>query len=407
MAKEKFERNKPHVNVGTIGHVDHGKTTLTAALTRVCAEAFGGELKDFSQIDNAPEERERGITIATSHVEYDSEQRHYAHVDCPGHADYVKNMITGAAQMDGAILVCGATDGPMPQTREHILLSRQVGVPFIVVFLNKADLLAEDCGGADSEEYAEMLELVEMELRELLDEYEFPGDDTPIIPGSALMALNGEDANEMGTTAVRKLVDALDTYIPQPERAIDGNFLMPIEDVFSIQGRGTVVTGRIERGIVNVGDDVEMIGIKDTTKSTCTGVEMFRKLLDEGRAGENVGVLLRGTKREDVERGQVLAKPGSITPHTKFEAEVYVLGKDEGGRHTPFFKGYRPQFYFRTTDITGACELPAGVEMVMPGDNIQMVVELINPIAMDEGLRFAIREGGRTVGAGVVAKILA
>ena len=407
MAKEKFERNKPHVNVGTIGHVDHGKTTLTAALTRVCAEAFGGELKDFSQIDNAPEERERGITIATSHVEYDSEQRHYAHVDCPGHADYVKNMITGAAQMDGAILVCGATDGPMPQTREHILLSRQVGVPFIVVFLNKADLLAEDCGGADSEEYSEMLELVEMELRELLDEYEFPGDDTPIIPGSALMALNGEDANEMGTTAVRKLVDALDTYIPQPERAIDGNFLMPIEDVFSIQGRGTVVTGRIERGIVNVGDDVEMIGIKDTTKSTCTGVEMFRKLLDEGRAGENVGVLLRGTKREDVERGQVLAKPGSITPHTKFEAEVYVLGKDEGGRHTPFFKGYRPQFYFRTTDITGACELPAGVEMVMPGDNIQMVVELINPIAMDEGLRFAIREGGRTVGAGVVAKILA
>ena len=406
MAKEKFERNKPHVNVGTIGHVDHGKTTLTAALTRVCAEAFGGELKDFAQIDNAPEERERGITIATSHVEYDSEERHYAHVDCPGHADYVKNMITGAAQMDGAILVCGATDGPMPQTREHILLSRQVGVPFIVVFLNKADLLAEDCGGADSEEYAEMLELVEMELRELLDEYEFPGDDTPIIPGSALMALNGEDANEMGSTAVRKLVEALDSYIPQPERAIDGNFLMPIEDVFSIQGRGTVVTGRIERGIVNVGDDVEMIGIKDTTKSTCTGVEMFRKLLDEGRAGENVGVLLRGTKREDVERGQVLAKPGSITPHTKFEAEVYVLGKDEGGRHTPFFKGYRPQFYFRTTDITGACELPAGVEMVMPGDNIQMVVELINPIAMDEGLRFAIREGGRTVGAGTITKLL-
>ena len=407
MAKEKFERNKPHVNVGTIGHVDHGKTTLTAALTRVCAEAWGGELKDFSQIDNAPEERERGITIATSHVEYDSEQRHYAHVDCPGHADYVKNMITGAAQMDGAILVCGATDGPMPQTREHILLSRQVGVPYIVVFLNKSDLLAEDCGGADSEEYAEMLELVEMELRELLDEYEFPGDDTPIIPGSALMALNGDDTNEMGTTAVRKLVDALDSYIPQPERAIDGDFLMPIEDVFSIQGRGTVVTGRIERGIVNVGNDVEMIGIKDTTRSTCTGVEMFRKLLDEGRAGENVGVLLRGTKREDVERGQVLAKPGSITPHTKFEAEVYVLGKDEGGRHTPFFKGYRPQFYFRTTDITGACELPEGVEMVMPGDNIQMVVELINPIAMDEGLRFAIREGGRTVGAGVVAKILA
>ena len=407
MAKEKFERNKPHGNVGTIGHVDHGKTTLTAALTRVCAETWGGELKDFAQIDNAPEERERGITIATSHVEYDSEERHYAHVDCPGHADYVKNMITGAAQMDGAILVCGATDGPMPQTREHILLSRQVGVPYIIVFLNKADLLAEDCGGADSEEYAEMLELVEMELRELLDEYEFPGDDTPIIPGSALMALNGEDDNEMGTTAVRKLVEALDSYIPQPERAIDGAFIMPIEDVFSIQGRGTVVTGRIERGIVNVGDDVEMIGIKDTTKSTCTGVEMFRKLLDEGRAGENVGVLLRGTKREDVERGQVLAKPGSITPHTKFEAEVYVLGKDEGGRHTPFFKGYRPQFYFRTTDITGACELPEGVEMVMPGDNIQMVVELINPIAMDEGLRFAIREGGRTVGAGVVAKIIA
>ena len=407
MAKAQFDRNKPHVNVGTIGHVDHGKTTLTAALTRVCAETWGGELKDFAQIDNAPEERERGITIATSHVEYDSEERHYAHVDCPGHADYVKNMITGAAQMDGAILVCGATDGPMPQTREHILLSRQVGVPYIIVFLNKADLLAEDCGGADSEEYAEMLELVEMELRELLDEYEFPGDDTPIIPGSALMALNGEDDNEMGTTAVRKLVEALDSYIPQPERAIDGAFIMPIEDVFSIQGRGTVVTGRIERGIVNVGDDVEMIGIKDTTKSTCTGVEMFRKLLDEGRAGENVGVLLRGTKREDVERGQVLAKPGSITPHTKFEAEVYVLGKDEGGRHTPFFKGYRPQFYFRTTDITGACELPEGVEMVMPGDNIQMVVELINPIAMDEGLRFAIREGGRTVGAGVVAKIIA
>jgi elongation factor Tu len=406
MAKEKFERNKPHVNVGTIGHVDHGKTTLTAALTRVCAETWGGELRDFAQIDNAPEERERGITISTSHVEYDSEMRHYAHVDCPGHADYVKNMITGAAQMDGAILVCGATDGPMPQTREHILLSRQVGVPYIVVFLNKSDLLAEDCGGADSEEYAEMLELVEMELRELLDEYEFPGDDTPIIPGSALMALNGEDDNEMGTTAVRKLIEALDSYIPQPERAIDGDFLMPIEDVFSIQGRGTVVTGRIERGIVNVGDDVEMIGIKDTTKSTCTGVEMFRKLLDEGRAGENVGVLLRGTKREDVERGQVLAKAGTITPHTKFEAEVYVLGKDEGGRHTPFFKGYRPQFYFRTTDITGACELPEGVEMVMPGDNIQMVIELINPIAMDEGLRFAIREGGRTVGAGVVAKIL-
>jgi elongation factor Tu len=407
MAKEKFERNKLHVNVGTIGHVDHGKTTLTAALTRVCAEAWGGELKDFAQIDNAPEERERGITIATSHVEYDSEARHYAHVDCPGHADYVKNMITGAAQMDGAILVCGATDGPMPQTREHILLSRQVGVPYIVVFLNKSDLLAEDCGGADSEEYAEMLELVEMELRELLDEYEFPGDDTPIIPGSALMALNGEDDNGMGTSAVRKLVDALDSYIPEPERAIDGDFIMPIEDVFSIQGRGTVVTGRIERGIVKVGEEVEMIGIKNTTKTTCTGVEMFRKLLDEGRAGENVGVLLRGTKRDEVERGQVLAKPGSITPHTKFEAEVYVLGKDEGGRHTPFFKGYRPQFYFRTTDVTGTCELPEGVEMVMPGDNIKMVVELIVPIAMDEGLRFAIREGGRTVGAGIVAKIIA
>jgi elongation factor Tu len=407
MAKEKFERNKPHVNVGTIGHVDHGKTTLTAALTRVCAEAWGGELKDFAQIDNAPEERERGITIATSHVEYDSEVRHYAHVDCPGHADYVKNMITGAAQMDGAILVCGATDGPMPQTREHILLSRQVGVPYIVVFLNKSDLLAEDCGGADSEEYAEMLELVEMELRELLDEYEFPGDDTPIIPGSALMALNGEDDNEMGTSAVRKLVDALDSYIPEPERAIDGDFIMPIEDVFSIQGRGTVVTGRIERGIVKVGEEVEMIGVNNTTKTICTGVEMFRKLLDEGRAGENVGVLLRGTKRDEVERGQVLAKPGSITPHTKFEAEVYVLGKDEGGRHTPFFKGYRPQFYFRTTDVTGACELPEGVEMVMPGDNIKMVVELIVPIAMEEGLRFAIREGGRTVGAGIVAKIIA
>ena len=407
MAKEKFERNKPHVNVGTIGHVDHGKTTLTAALTRVCAETWGGELKDFAQIDNAPEERERGITIATSHVEYDSPDRHYAHVDCPGHADYVKNMITGAAQMDGAILVCGATDGPMPQTREHILLSRQVGVPYIVVFLNKADLLAEDCGGADSEEYEEMLELVEMELRELLEEYEFPGDDTPIIAGSALMALNGEDDNEMGSTAVRKLVETLDSYIPEPERAIDGDFIMPIEDVFSIQGRGTVVTGRIERGIINVGNEVEMVGIKETTKTTCTGVEMFRKLLDEGRAGENVGILLRGTKREEVERGQVLAKPGSITPHTTFEAEVYVLGKDEGGRHTPFFKGYRPQFYFRTTDITGACQLPEGVEMVMPGDNVQMTVELINPIAMDEGLRFAIREGGRTVGAGVVAKIIA
>jgi elongation factor Tu len=406
VAKEKFERTKPHVNVGTIGHVDHGKTTLTAALTRVAAEASGGTAVDFANIDNAPEERERGITIATSHVEYDTAARHYAHVDCPGHADYVKNMITGAAQMDGAILVCGATDGPMPQTREHILLSRQVGVPYVVVFLNKADLLAEDCGGAGSEEYNEMLELVEMELRELLDTYEFPGDDTPIIPGSALMALNGEDENELGTTAVKKLLDTLDTYIPEPERAIDGDFIMPIEDVFSISGRGTVVTGRVERGIVNTGDEVEIIGIRETTSTTCTGVEMFRKLLDEGRAGENIGALLRGTKREDVERGQVLAKPGSIKPHTTFEAEVYVLGKDEGGRHTPFFKGYRPQFYFRTTDITGACELPEGTEMVMPGDNVQMTVTLINPIAMDEGLRFAIREGGRTVGAGVVAKII-
>jgi elongation factor Tu len=392
--------------VGTIGHVDHGKTTLTAALTRVCAEVWGGDAVAFDGIDNAPEERERGITIATSHVEYDSPDRHYAHVDCPGHADYVKNMITGAAQMDGAILVCGATDGPMPQTREHILLSRQVGVPYVVVFLNKADLLAEDCGGVGSEEYNEMLELVEMELRELLDTYEFPGDDTPIIAGSALMALEGKDDNELGTTAVRKLVEALDEYIPEPERAIDGAFLMPIEDVFSISGRGTVVTGRVERGIINVGEEIEIIGIKDTTTTTCTGVEMFRKLLDEGRAGENVGVLLRGTKREEVERGQVLAKPGSITPHTKFEAEVYVLSKDEGGRHTPFFKGYRPQFYFRTTDVTGACELPDGVEMVMPGDNVQMTVELIAPIAMEDGLRFAIREGGRTVGAGVVAKIL-
>ena len=405
MAKEKFERNKPHVNVGTIGHVDHGKTTLTAALTRVCAEIWGGEVVDFAGIDNAPEERERGITIATSHVEYDSPDRHYAHVDCPGHADYVKNMITGAAQMDGAILVCGATDGPMPQTREHILLSRQVGVPFIVVFLNKADLLAEDCGGADSEEYEEMKELVEMELRELLDQYDFPGDDTPIICGSALMALNGEDENELGTSAVKTLVETLDSYIPEPERAIDQPFLMPVEDVFSISGRGTVVTGRVERGVVKVGEEIEIIGIKDTQKTTCTGVEMFRKLLDEGRAGENVGVLLRGTKREDVERGQVLAHPGSVNPHTKFEAEVYILSKDEGGRHTPFFKGYRPQFYFRTTDVTGACELPEGVEMVMPGDNVQMVATLIAPIAMEEGLRFAIREGGRTVGAGVVAKI--
>ena len=406
MAKEKFERSKPHVNVGTIGHVDHGKTTLTAALTRVCAETWGGAAVAFDGIDNAPEERERGITIATSHVEYDSPNRHYAHVDCPGHADYVKNMITGAAQMDGAILVCGATDGPMPQTREHILLSRQVGVPYIVVFLNKADLLAEDCGGADSEEYEEMKELVEMELRELLDQYEFPGDDTPIICGSALMALNGEDENGLGTTAVKTLVETLDSYIPEPERAIDQAFLMPVEDVFSISGRGTVVTGRVERGVIKVGEEIEIVGIRATQKTTCTGVEMFRKLLDEGRAGENVGVLLRGTKREEVERGQVLAKPGSVKPHTKFEAEVYILSKDEGGRHTPFFKGYRPQFYFRTTDVTGACELPEGVEMVMPGDNIQMVVTLIAPIAMEDGLRFAIREGGRTVGAGVVAKII-
>ncbi|MDN7133448.1 elongation factor Tu [Vreelandella profundi] len=396
MAKEKFERSKPHVNVGTIGHVDHGKTTLTAALTRVSAEVFGGDWSEFSSIDNAPEERERGITIATSHVEYQSEMRHYAHVDCPGHADYVKNMITGAAQMDGAILVCSAADGPMPQTREHILLSRQVGVPFIVVFLNKADMVDDE----------ELLELVEMEVRELLDQYDFPGDDTPIITGSALMALNGEDENGMGTTAVANLIKALDEYIPEPERAIDQPFLMPIEDVFSISGRGTVVTGRVERGIVKAGEEVEIVGIRDTTKTIVTGVEMFRKLLDEGRAGENVGALLRGTKRDDVERGQVLAKPGSIHPHTTFEAEVYVLSKEEGGRHTPFFKGYRPQFYFRTTDVTGTCELPEGVEMVMPGDNVQMVVTLIAPIAMDDGLRFAIREGGRTVGAGVVAKIV-
>ena len=406
MAKEKFERNKPHVNVGTIGHVDHGKTTLTAAMTRVCAEVFGGEMQAFDQIDNAPEERERGITISTAHVEYDSADRHYAHVDCPGHADYVKNMITGAAQMDGAILVCGATDGPMPQTREHILLSRQVGVPYVVVFLNKADLLAEDCGGVGSEEYEEMLELVEMELRELLDLYEFPGDDTPIIVGSALMALEGKDDNELGTTAVKKLVEALDAYIPEPVRAVDQPFLMPIEDVFSIAGRGTVVTGRIERGVIKVGEEIEVIGITDTAKTTCTGVEMFRKFLDEGRAGENCGILLRGTKREEVQRGQVLAKPGSVKPHTKFESEVYVLSKDEGGRHTPFFKGYRPQFYFRTTDVTGAVNLPGGVEMVMPGDHIEMEVELIMPIAIEKQLRFAIREGGRTVGAGVVAKII-
>ena len=394
MAKEAFERSKPHVNVGTIGHVDHGKTTLTAALTRVCSEVWGGELVAFDGIDNAPEEKERGITISTSHVEYDSPDRHYAHVDCPGHADYVKNMITGAAQMDGAILVCSAADGPMPQTREHILLSRQVGVPYIVVFMNKADMVDDE----------ELLELVEMEIRELLDLYDFPGDDTPIIIGSALKALEG-DQSDIGAPAVLKLVETLDSYIPEPVRDIEKPFLMPIEDVFSISGRGTVVTGRIERGIVNVGDEIEIVGIRDTTTTVCTGVEMFRKLLDEGRAGENVGVLLRGTKREDVERGQVLSKKGTITPHTKFEAEVYILSKDEGGRHTPFFKGYRPQFYFRTTDVTGACELPEGVEMVMPGDNVKMDVELINPIAMDEGLRFAIREGGRTVGAGVVSKI--
>jgi elongation factor Tu len=395
MAKGKFERKKVHVNVGTIGHVDHGKTTLTAAIATVCAATFGGEAKNYDQIDNAPEEKARGITINTSHVEYDSAARHYAHVDCPGHADYVKNMITGAAQMDGAILVVSAADGPMPQTREHILLSRQVGVPYIVVFMNKADMVDD----------AELLELVEMEVRELLDTYDFPGDDTPIIIGSALKALEG-DQSEIGVPAVIKLVETLDSYIPEPERDIEKPFLLPIEDVFSISGRGTVVTGRVECGIVKVGDEIEIVGLKDTTKTTCTGVEMFRKLLDEGRAGENVGVLLRGTKREDVERGQVLAKPGSIKPHTKFEGEVYVLSKEEGGRHTPFFKGYRPQFYFRTTDVTGAVELPEGVEMVMPGDNLKFVVTLIHPIAMDEGLRFAIREGGRTVGAGVVSKIV-
>jgi len=394
MSKEKFERTKPHLNVGTIGHVDHGKTTLTAAITKVCAETWGGVFSDFAAIDNAPEERERGITISTSHVEYDSPNRHYAHVDCPGHADYVKNMITGAAQMDGAILVCSAADGPMPQTREHILLSNQVGVPYIIVFMNKADMVDDE----------ELIELVEMELRELLDQYDFPGDDTPIIVGSALKALEG-DTSELGVPSVIKLVEALDNYIPEPERAIDQPFLMPIEDVFSISGRGTVVTGRIDRGIVKVGEEVEIVGIRDTQKTTCTGVEMFRKLLDEGRAGENVGVLLRGTKREDVERGQVLSKPGTITPHTKFEAEVYVLSKDEGGRHTPFFKGYKPQFFFETTDVTGACELPEGVEMVMPGDNVNMHVELIAPIAMEDGQKFAIREGGRTVGAGVVVKI--
>jgi elongation factor Tu len=395
MAKEKFERKKTHVNVGTIGHVDHGKTTLTAALTKVCAETWGGTFKAFDQIDNAPEERERGITIATSHVEYDSSKRHYAHVDCPGHADYIKNMITGAAQMDGAILVVSAADGPMPQTREHILLSRQVGVPYIIVFMNKADMVDD----------AELLELVEMEVRELLDFYEFPGGDTPIIIGSALKALEG-DASDIGVASVQKLVETLDTYIPDPVRDIEKPFLLPIEDVFSISGRGTVVTGRVERGVVKIGEEIEIVGIKATSKTTCTGVEMFRKLLDEGRAGENVGVLLRGTKREEVERGQVLAKPGSITPHTRFQAKVYILSKDEGGRHTPFFKGYRPQFYFRTTDVTGSCELPEGVEMVMPGDNIEMAVTLIAPVAMDEGLRFAIREGGRTVGAGVVARII-
>lgn len=395
MAKEKFERKKPHVNVGTIGHVDHGKTTLTAAITTIMAKKFGGMAKAYDQIDAAPEERERGITISTAHVEYESDKRHYAHVDCPGHADYVKNMITGAAQMDGAILVVSAADGPMPQTREHILLSRQVGVPYIVVYLNKADMVDD----------AELLELVEMEVRDLLSSYEFPGDDIPIIVGSALKALEG-DTSEIGVSSIEKLVDTMDAYIPEPVRNIDKSFLLPIEDVFSISGRGTVVTGRVESGIVRVGDEVEIVGLRDTTKTTCTGVEMFRKLLDEGRAGDNVGVLLRGTKRDEVERGQVLAKPGTIKPHTKFEAEVYVLSKDEGGRHTPFFNGYRPQFYFRTTDVTGTCDLPEGTEMVMPGDNVQMVVNLHAPIAMDEGLRFAIREGGRTVGAGVVAKII-
>ena len=395
MAREKFERTLPHVNVGTVGHVDHGKTTLTAALTKVAAEVYGGDAVDFSNIDNAPEERERGITIATSHVEYVSTARHYAHVDCPGHADYVKNMITGAAQMDGAILVVSAADGPMPQTREHILLARQVGVPYIVVFMNKADQVDDP----------ELQELVEMEIRDLLNEYDFPGDDTPIIVGSALKALEG-DTSDIGVPAVTKLIETLDTYVPEPERPVDGAFLMPIEDVFTISGRGTVVTGRIETGIVNTGDPLEIVGIKDTTQTTCTGVEMFRKSLDEGRAGENCGILLRGIDRDAVERGQVLAKPSSISPHTKFEAEIYVLSKEEGGRHTPFFSNYRPQFYFRTTDVTGACELPDGVEMVMPGDNIKMVVTLIAPIAMDEGLKFAIREGGRTVGAGVVAKII-
>ena len=395
MAKSKFERTKPHVNVGTIGHVDHGKTTLTAAITMVLSKKFGGEAKAYDQIDAAPEEKARGITINTAHVEYETATRHYAHVDCPGHADYVKNMITGAAQMDGAILVCSAADGPMPQTREHILLARQVGVPYIVVFLNKCDMVDDE----------ELLELVEMEVRELLSKYDFPGDDVPIIKGSAMLAVKG-DQSDIGEPAIFRLADALDSYIPTPERAIDGTFLMPVEDVFSISGRGTVVTGRIERGIVKVGEEIEIVGIKPTLKTTCTGVEMFRKLLDQGMAGDNVGVLLRGTKREEVERGQVLCKPGSIKPHTKFTAEIYVLGKDEGGRHTPFFQGYRPQFYFRTTDVTGAVELPAGTEMVMPGDNVSITVSLINPIAMEEGLRFAIREGGRTVGAGVVAKII-
>ncbi len=395
MSKEKFERTKPHVNVGTIGHVDHGKTTLTAAITKVMAEAQGGEFKDYADIDNAPEERERGITIATAHVEYETENRHYAHVDCPGHADYVKNMITGAAQMDGAILVVSAADGPMPQTREHILLSRQVGVPHIIVYLNKADQVDDE----------ELLELVEMEVRELLDEYDFPGDDTPIVTGSALKALEG-DESDIGVPSIMKLAEAMDSYFPEPERAVDGDFLMPIEDVFSISGRGTVVTGRIERGIVKVGEEIEVVGVKDTSTTTVTGVEMFRKLLDQGEAGDNVGILLRGTKREEVERGQVLAKPGSITPHTKFEAEIYVLSKEEGGRHTPFFTNYRPQFYFRTTDITGAVDLPEGTEMAMPGDNLKITGTLINPIAMEEGLRFAIREGGRTVGSGVVSKII-
>jgi len=395
VSKEKFERNKPHVNVGTIGHVDHGKTTLTAALTICQAEKFGGAARAYDQIDNAPEEKARGITIATAHVEYESDSRHYAHVDCPGHADYVKNMITGAAQMDGAILVCSAADGPMPQTREHILLARQVGVPYIVVYLNKADMVDD----------AELLELVEMEVRELLDSYDFPGDDTPIITGSALKAIEG-DTSDIGRPSIDKLIEALDTYIPMPERPVDQPFLMPVEDVFSISGRGTVATGRVERGIIKVGEEIEIVGIRDTTKTTVTGVEMFRKLLDQGEAGDNVGILLRGTKRDDIERGQVLCKPGSITPHKKFEAEIYVLGKDEGGRHTPFFNNYRPQFYFRTTDVTGAVELPSGTEMVMPGDNVKITVALINPIAMEDGLRFAIREGGRTVGAGVVAKII-